>query len=330
MPLTFAGRTVHNSHYLSAAFLYHIQTLLGATSKSPNVMKGEIIRRRGKNIWLDLTKVPPEKAILFKQIAARSRPVEEMSLDEIQAYLQDHYYELTKPYPNLQALSREHPFRDNPNWLTIPVDSATFSRRRVLHINKDRITDALITYFNFQDRLIFPEGTVIVAESEDKGGKFVDAEVLRKRGDGFWNFAVYDAQGKLVKKAIAFDEDGEPSVNKTGFIVPDTCALCHRVDRLDLSGDHESPVLSPVRGFFHLLPTRVPQIHLGPEYYDHMAFTELKPMAKQRMVYSASMEACFYRNLPSKTFGEVHTRRYRSLPASPALLSRIANLTRPD
>ena len=275
MPLTFAGRTVHNSHYLSAAFLYHIQTLLGTTSRSPNVMKGDIIKRRGKNLWLDLTKVSPEKAILFKQIAARSRPAEEMSLDDIQAYLQDHYYELTKPYPNLQALSRDHPFRDNPNWLTIPVDSSTFSRRRVLHINKDRITDALITYFNFQDRLIFPEGTVIVAESQDKGGRFVDAEVLRKRGDGFWNFAVYDAQGKLVKKAIAFDEDGEPAPDKAGFIVPNTCALCHRVDRLDLSGDPESPALSPVRGFFHRLPTRVPQIHLGPEYYDHMAFTEL-------------------------------------------------------
>ena len=275
MRLTFVSPTVHNGQYRTAAFLYHLQTLLGATPKSPNVMKGEIIRRRGKFLWLDLTKVPQEKAALFKQIAARSRPADEMSLDEIQAYLQDHYYELTKPYPNLEALFRDHPYRDNPDWLTIPVDSATFSRRRVLRINKDRIADALITYFNFQDRLIFPEGTVIVAESQEKSGKFLDAEVLRKRADGFWNFAVYDAQGRLVKKAIAFNEDGEPAPEKPGFVVPDSCALCHRLDRLDLSGDPESPALSPVRGYFHRLPARVPQIHLGPEYYDHMAFTEL-------------------------------------------------------
>ncbi|MFN8009435.1 MAG: SUMF1/EgtB/PvdO family nonheme iron enzyme [Terriglobia bacterium] len=275
MPLTFPGRTVHNSHYLSAAFFYHIQTLIGTSSKSPNVMKGEIIKRRGKNFWLDLTKVPQDKVVIFRQIAARTRPFDELSLDEIQAYLKDHYYELTRPYPSLQALLREYPFSNNPNWLEIPVDSATFSRRRVLHISKDRIADALITYFNFQDRMIFPEGTVIVAESMDKNGGFVDAEVLRKRGDGFWNFAVYNAQGKLVQKAIAFDEEGEPAPEKAGFIVPNTLCPLPPCRPTRFVGRPRSPVLSPVRGYFDRLPSRVPQIHLGPEYYDHMAFTEL-------------------------------------------------------
>jgi formylglycine-generating enzyme required for sulfatase activity len=39
----------------------------------------------------------------------------------------------------------------------------------------------------------------------------------------------------------------------------------------------------PVRAFFQKLPARVPEIHLGPEYYDHAAFTELtESNAKQK------------------------------------------------
>jgi formylglycine-generating enzyme required for sulfatase activity len=39
----------------------------------------------------------------------------------------------------------------------------------------------------------------------------------------------------------------------------------------------------PIRAFFQKLPARVPEIHLGPEYYDHTAFTELtESNAKQK------------------------------------------------
>ena len=33
--LTIAGRTVHNSHYLAASFLYQLQTVLGTDESSP-------------------------------------------------------------------------------------------------------------------------------------------------------------------------------------------------------------------------------------------------------------------------------------------------------
>jgi hypothetical protein len=191
------------------------------------------------------------------------------------AYMDEHYYQLTHPYPTLQALLKENPYRDNPNWMVIPVDSATFHRRRVLHINKDRITDALVSYFSNNDLLIYGEGTVIVAESFDKGGNFVEAEVLRKRGDTFWNFSVYDSKGAIVPASVSFDEDGELDPKTPGLHPSRDCAICHRIDRLDFSGDPDAPSRTPVRAFFQRLPARTPEIHLGPEYYDHMAFTEL-------------------------------------------------------
>ncbi|HYM11270.1 MAG TPA: hypothetical protein VEU62_11080, partial [Bryobacterales bacterium] len=273
--LTMPGRTVHNSHYLSQSFLYQLQTLVGTAPASPKVLDGRIVERQGKEFYLDLHQLPADKAAILQRIAAQQPPAGEMSMDELEAYMLENYYKLTGPYPNLKALLRENPYRDNPNWLAIPVDSVTFRRRRVLHINKDRIADALVAYFGNNDRLIFLEGTIIAAESFDKQGNFVEAEVLRKRADTFWNFSIYDVKGALVSKSVAFDEDGKIAPEREGFHVPRTCAMCHRMDRLDFSGDPDAPVLAPVRGFFQELPARVPQIHLGPEYYDHMAFTEL-------------------------------------------------------
>ena len=275
MHISIDHRTVHNSHYLEAAFLYQLQTLLGTDANSPKVMGGRIIRRRGKELYIDLDAIPLEKTQILKRIAGRELPRDDISLNEMNTYMDGHYYELTRPYPNLQALLKEHPYRENPNWLAIPVDSRTFRRLRVLHINKDRIADALMSYFDNNDRLIYPAGTVIVAESFDKRGSLVEAEVLAKRNDTFWNFALYDAKGGLIRTSFAFNEEGELAPNEPGLKVPESCSSCHRMDRLDFSGDAEAPVLAPVRDFFHKLPARVPEIHLGPEYYDHMAFTEL-------------------------------------------------------
>jgi formylglycine-generating enzyme required for sulfatase activity len=236
----------------------------------------------------------------------------------------------------LQALLKENPYRDNPNWMAIPVDSATFHRLRVLHINKDRIADALVAYFSNNDFLLYGKDTLIVAESFDKLGNFVEAEVLRKRGDTFWNFSVYDSRGALVPASVTFDENGEADPTAPGLHASRDCAFCHRVDRLDLSGDPEAPVRSPIRGFFQRLPARTPEIHLGPEYYDHMAFTELTEANGKRKdgvfgVYGSLLlsELAGRKRLGTLT-AEDRARYQRLRPYYPELLTpleRIDSLT---
>jgi formylglycine-generating enzyme required for sulfatase activity len=274
MHVTIEGRSAENSTYLEASFFYQLQTLVGTEASSPKVLDSAIVRRQRKELYIDLNAVAPAKAALLRNIAGKTSPVN-ITLGEIAAYMDRHYYELTRPYPNLKALLAKHPYRDNPNWLTVPVDSATFHHRRVLHIQKDRIADALMSYFDNKLRLIYPQGTVIAADSFDPKGNFIETEVLRKRGDTFWNFAVYDRDGALIRTSIAFDERGEVAHDLPGFHVPGSCANCHRIDRLDFSGDPQPPISAPVPGFFHRLPAHTPEIHLGPEYYDHKAFREL-------------------------------------------------------
>jgi len=281
--ITLDNRTVHNSHYFAMRFIYQLQTLLGTEASSPKVLQSKIVRRLGKELYIDLEQVSPDKAAILRQIAGQQRPADDISREEMGVYMEKHYYELTRPYPTLQALLRDYPYRDNQDWLTVPVDSETFHRLRILRIDKNKVSAALTSYFDNNDRLIYPKGTAIVAESFDKKGVFVEAEVLRKRGDSFWNFAVYDHDGALIQSSLAFNEEGEVAPDQPGFRPSQDCAACHRMDRLDLSGDPEAPARVPIRAFFHRLPARVPQIHLGPEYYDHMAFTELtEANAKQK------------------------------------------------
>ena len=68
--ITIPGRTVHNSHYLAASFLYQLQTMLGADSNSPNVMDGKIVQRQGKELYIDLDRLAPGHAGTLPQIAS--------------------------------------------------------------------------------------------------------------------------------------------------------------------------------------------------------------------------------------------------------------------
>jgi formylglycine-generating enzyme required for sulfatase activity len=330
--ITIPARTVHNSHYLAASFLYQLQTMLGADADSPRVMDGRIVQRQGKELYIDLDRLAPKHAGTLRHIASGGASRGDISLTAMNAYMDSRYYQLTQPYPTLQALLKENPYRNNPNWMTIPVDSSTFHRRRVLYIDKDRITEALESYFSNNDLLIYGNGTVIAAESFDKHGAFVEAEVLRKRGDTFWNFSVYDSRGAIVPESVAFDENGEPDPKTAGLRTSRDCAVCHRIDRLDLSGDPEAPVRSPVRGFFHRLPARTPEIHLGPEYYDHMAFTELTEANAKRKdgvfgVYGSLLLSELVSRKRLGTLTPEDRRRYRRLlPYYPELLTPLERI----
>src|SRR5580704_8681305 len=81
--ITAANRTVHNSNYLAASFLYQLQTLLGGDEGSPNVMAGKIVRRRSTELYIDLEQLPRKEATLVRQIATQKQPADEISLEEM-------------------------------------------------------------------------------------------------------------------------------------------------------------------------------------------------------------------------------------------------------
>jgi len=107
-------------------------------------------------------------------------------MSELREHVAKVYYELRAPYETLADLEKDYPYHDNPDFLCVPVDSDIFEGRRVLHVSKDRVADALVSYADNGDRVIYPPGTVFICDALDEDGRFHEAEVLFKRPDGYW------------------------------------------------------------------------------------------------------------------------------------------------
>src|ERR1700734_2748614 len=106
--IVIPARTVHNSHYLSSAFLYQLQTILGANADSPSVLDGKIVQRQGKELFVDLDRLVPGPGGTLGQIASSASDI---GFAGMNGYMEKHYYQLTQRYPNLQALLKENPYR---------------------------------------------------------------------------------------------------------------------------------------------------------------------------------------------------------------------------
>lgn len=233
-----------------------------------SVFDPKVLYRR-RDVWLDLDKLSPELADALRLQAAKSDPKEELGEDELDEYVNEVYYDLRAPYKNLDELLKAHPYRNNPDWMRVVVQSRVTLGQRAIHIDKDRIADALAAYFDNGDRVIFPPGTLIVAERLAPDESYHEAEVMFKRPDGHWTFSIYDHEGLLQKRTKPLNP------KSFRFRAPKTCTGCHSLERISASDRFG---MGRVTQFFDELPNRVPQIgdHTDNIYLTNkMAFMEL-------------------------------------------------------
>lgn len=206
---------------------------------------------RSREVWLNLDRLAPELADALRRQAAKTDPRDELSEAELDEYVNEVYYAWRSPYKNLDELLKAHPYRNNPDWMRIAVDSRVSRTIRVLYINKDRVADALASYFDNGDRVIYPPGTLIVAEQLAPDDSYHEAEVMFKRPDGHWTFLIYDHEGQLQKRTKFLNP------KRAQFQAPKTCSGCHSLERISASDRFG---LGRVTQFFDELPNRVPQI----------------------------------------------------------------------
>src|SRR5262249_10865091 len=119
--VSIPGQTTHNGNYRHAALLYALQTLLAPPPGAPNVLASGLVVQDGRDAWLDLGRTDANGAALLRAIAARSGPAGTIALDQVEGELSARYAGLSAPYPTLDALRGAHPYRDNPEWLVVPV-----------------------------------------------------------------------------------------------------------------------------------------------------------------------------------------------------------------
>lgn len=165
--------------------------------------------------------------------------------DEFVAFVGATYAEARGLPPTLDALRGEAPYAaGDTDWFTTEVDGVMTSARRRVYVPTAALREALAGYRTAGDRLVYPAGTVIVGEHRE-GEAVLETTVKRRRADGFWDFAVYGADGRLA---------GATATPPRPLDAPIQCTGCHLGRRL----------FDPEKSF----PARAPDGPYGPRAID--------------------------------------------------------------
>ncbi|MEM1117248.1 MAG: hypothetical protein AAF845_05110 [Bacteroidota bacterium] len=139
--------------------------------------------------------------------------------DELAVFLEATYAEAHDLPPTLADAGLEA-IADSA-WFTVEVDGVMTSARRQIHVPLSALHSAMEAFAETGD-LDYPAGTWIVG-AHVVDGETVETTAKRRRADGFWDFAVYDAEGRLAPAT-----ETEPR----SLRVPTQCTGCHLGQKL--------------------------------------------------------------------------------------------------
>lgn len=106
---------------------------------------------------------------------------------------------------------------DESAWFTVEVDGVVTEARRKIYVPLVVLRAALVGYADEGEQIVYAPGTVIVAEHLD-GERVLETTVKRRRSDGFWDFAIYDANGQRASHT---------STGPRELRAPIQCVGCH-------------------------------------------------------------------------------------------------------
>lgn len=171
--------------------------------------------------------------------------------DELSAFFMATYAEARALPPTLDAFREAVPYAADSAWFTVEIDGVMTSARRHVFVPLDAMRAALRDYRAHGDRLLYPVGTAMVGEHWMDGER-AETTVMQKRPDGFWDFWVYDAAGRLADST---------STPPRALRSPVQCAGCHFGDRA-FEPEKSFPAEAPPG------PYGPRALHVGPEMRD--------------------------------------------------------------
>ncbi|WP_412062681.1 hypothetical protein [Rubrivirga sp. IMCC45206] len=141
--------------------------------------------------------------------------------DELAAMLEATYGAATGVPATLAGVRQQADYLGGePDWFTVNTDGVMTAARRRIHVPVAALRAAMETAASGGE-LVYPAETWIVGEHLVDGA-VVETTAKRKRADGFWDFAVYDADGRLAPATQT-----EPRALR----VPTQCTGCHLGER---------------------------------------------------------------------------------------------------
>ena len=139
--------------------------------------------------------------------------------DELSPFLRRTYYDARKTPKRIEEMRAR---LEGQETFEVSIDGVmTTATRRIQIADKD-LRAAILGYQEAQASIIYPVGTVFIADHQT-GDQLFETTTMAKRVDGGWDFAVYDATGSRIDATIT-----EPK----SLAVPTQCIGCHLGKRL--------------------------------------------------------------------------------------------------
>ena len=177
-----------------------------------------LVSRDGGDLVLHPQELPPEARAALSDANGDGA----IDWDELAVMLEETYTMARDLPATLDDLRRSAPYdQGGDDWFTVDVDGVMTAARRRISVPTDALRQAMAG-FQRAGALEYPTGTVIVGEHVIDG-EAVETTVKTRRADGYWDFAVYDADGRLAPATAT-----EPR----SLRVPTQCTGCHLGERL--------------------------------------------------------------------------------------------------
>ena len=145
-----------------------------------------------------------------------------LEADGLESFVDSSYYRVRAFPQTLRAWREANGAWTEPEWFRIDVRGSMVPLRRSTWIRRSDIRDALDDMDSPDAPILYPEGTLIVGE-HSSSGNVLETTLMRKRGDGFWDFWAYDAAGELTNLIKKDSRD---------MVIPTRCTGCHFGNRL--------------------------------------------------------------------------------------------------
>ena len=170
--------------------------------------------------------------------------------DELAAFLEATYAEAHALPASLSEAGLDAPV--DSAWFDVEVDGVMTAARRRIRVPLSALRSAMRSFAE-TGQMEYPAGTWIVGEHV-VDGETVETTAKRRRADGFWDFAVYDAEGRLAPATQT-----EPRALR----VPTQCTGCHLGRKL-YEPEKSYPASAP-DGPFGPREVHVPEAVRSPE-----------------------------------------------------------------
>lgn len=118
--------------------------------------------------------------------------------DELEAFIDATYYSARGLPVTLDSLFREAGFEyGNDEWLQAEVNGVMTTALRRIHVKQSAVRAALEGFWENEEQLVYPDETIFFGEHYIDDRR-VETTVMRKRTDGYWDFAVYGPDDSLT------------------------------------------------------------------------------------------------------------------------------------